>query len=97
MTIMSEIQRCLQPGGFLLARVNSIGDIHHGANGHPEVEPGLYIVDGELKRFFDREAVERLIGKGWKTHFLGELTVDRYNSPKVLWEAVLEKQPVSVT
>ncbi len=89
--IMAEIRRCLEPGGFLLVRVNSTGDIHHGADGHPEVEPGLHNVKGELKRFFDREAVERLVGNGWAVHGLEEMTVDRYVSPKVVWEAVLEK------
>ena len=91
--IMTEIRRCLAPGGFLLVRVNSTGDIHYGATGHPEVEPGLYRVDGEFKRFFDREAVERLIGGDWNVHGLEELTVHRYDSPKVVWEVVLEKLP----
>jgi SAM-dependent methyltransferase len=90
--IMAEIRRCLKPGGFLLLRVNSTGDVHHGAVGHPEVEPGLYNVDGELKRFFDRNAVERLVGSDWMVHGLEEMTVDRYASPKVLWEVVLEKR-----
>jgi hypothetical protein len=49
-------------------------------------------VDGELKRFFDRKAVERLVGSGWAVHGLEEMTVDRYASPKVLWEVVLEKR-----
>jgi SAM-dependent methyltransferase len=91
MAIMAEIRRCLQPGGYLLARVNSTGDRHYGAAGHPEVEPGLHNVDGELKRFFNREAVELLIGEGWRVRNLEELTVHRYDSPKVVWEAVLNK------
>ena len=86
-----EIRRCLQPGGYLLGRVNSIRDIHHGAVGHEEVGPRLFRVNGELKRFFDRDDVERLIGPGWIRHGLEELTVDRYASPKVLWEFVVEK------
>jgi SAM-dependent methyltransferase len=91
MSIMDEIRRCLKTGGFLLVRVNSTGDIHYGAAGHPEVESGLYRVDGELKRFFDREAMERLAGEDWQVRSLEELTVHRYDSPKVVWEAVLEK------
>jgi len=90
--ILAEIRRCLAPGGFLLARVNSSGDIHHGAVGHPEVEPGLYRVDGELKRFFDREALDKLIGSEWHVHNREELTVYRYDSPKRLWEIVLQKR-----
>jgi hypothetical protein len=88
---MTEISRCLAPGGYLLGRVNSTRDIHHGAIGHEELEPHLYLVKGELKRFFDRNDLERLIGAGWLRHSLEELTVDRYASPKVLWEFVLEK------
>ena len=90
--IMDELRRCLKAGGFLLARLNSTTDMHHGAVGQQEVEPGLYRVDGKLKRFFDREAVERLIGKEWKVYSLEESTVYRYESPKVLWEVVLEKK-----
>jgi SAM-dependent methyltransferase len=96
MAIMAEIRRCLKPGGYLLVRVNSTGDRHYGADGHPEVEPGLYNVNGELKRFFDREAVGRLIGPEWKVLSREELTVNRYDSPKVVWEVVLERQ-VTIT
>jgi SAM-dependent methyltransferase len=91
MKIMEEIKRCLKTGGFLLMRVNSTGDRHFGAVGHPEVEPDLYLVNGELKRFFDREAVERL-ATGWKVHTIEELTIHRYDSPKVVWEIVVEKE-----
>lgn len=89
--IMEEIRRCLKPGGYLILRVNSTSDIHFGAVGFQEAEPGLFLVNGELKRFFDRSAVERLICSGWQVHGIEELTVDRYRTPKVLWEAVLEK------
>jgi SAM-dependent methyltransferase len=92
MAIMDEIRRCLKAGGYLLARLNSTTDMHHGAAGQQEVEPGLYRVDGKLKRFFDREAVGRLVGKEWKVYSLEESTVCRYESPKVLWEVVLEKR-----
>jgi SAM-dependent methyltransferase len=92
MAIMDEIRRCLKAGGFLLARLNSTTDMHHCAVGQQEIEPGLYCVDGRLKRFFDREAVERLAGMEWKVYFLEESTVCRYESPKVLWEVVLEKR-----
>lgn len=91
MAAMAEINRCLEPGGYLLGRVNSTRDIHHGATGHAEIAPHLFLVNGEQKRFFDHDDLERLIGAGWLRHNLVELTVDRYASPKVLWEFVLEK------
>lgn len=92
MAIMAEIRRCLMPRGVLLMRLNSTRDIHRDAIGQ-EMEPNFFGVDGQLKRFFDREAVGRMIDPGWKIHCLEELTVDRYGVPKVLWEVVLEKQP----
>jgi SAM-dependent methyltransferase len=92
MAIMAEIRRCLKPGGFLLMRVNSTRDIRYDAAGHEEIEPNLFLVNGRLRRFFDREAMERMIGSEWKVHGLEELTVGRYGAQKVLWEAVLEKQ-----
>lgn len=91
MAIMAEIYRCLQPGGYLLARVNSTRDIRHGAVGHEEVAPHLFLKNGELKRFFDRSDLELLIGQNWIPHDLEEITVDRYAFPKVLWEFVVEK------
>lgn len=92
LAIMAEISRCLGPGGYLLLRVNSTRDLLPGAVGHTEVEPNLFEAGGRLKRFFDREAVLRLIGAGWQLHALEELEVGRYRAPKFLWEAVLEKQ-----
>lgn len=89
--IMAEIRRCLEPGGFLLLRVNSIRDMHGGTAGHQELEPNLFLIKGAWKRFFDREALQSLIDTGWKRHTLEEQTVDRYGAPKVLWEALLEK------
>jgi SAM-dependent methyltransferase len=88
--IMAEVRRCLRPGGFLLARVNSTRDFHPGG-GHEEVEPHLFRAQGGLRRFFDRADVERLVGPEWKVRCLEEMTVDRYASPKVVWEFVLEK------
>ena len=90
--IMEEIRRCLRAGGFLLLRVNSARDLHQGAVGNREIEPNLFKMRGGMKRFFDRDAVERLTGPGWKIHSLEELTVDRYGASKILWEAVLIKE-----
>ncbi|MEJ1170269.1 class I SAM-dependent methyltransferase [Variovorax sp. CCNWLW235] len=83
----------LRPGGVLLCRLNSVNDFHHGASGPPpKGEDSFYLVDGVPKRFFDREAVERLFAEGWRMLRLEELTVERYEQPKVLWEAVLERK-----
>jgi SAM-dependent methyltransferase len=87
-----RIHHVLRPGGVLLCRLNSVNDFHHGASGPPpEGKDSFYLVDGVPKRFFDRAAVERLFANGWRTLHLEELTVHRYEEPKVLWEAVLER------
>ena len=92
--IMTEIRRCVQPAGYLLIRVNSNRDIHHGAGDYRELEPNLLLVGGEMvKRFFDRDGVTRLIAGDWITLNIEEMTVNKYTSPKVLWEVVLQRPP----
>jgi SAM-dependent methyltransferase len=86
-----RIRGLLPPGGILLCRLNSTNDHHHGASGHPEIEPHYYSVDGEAKRFFDKGAVQALFAGGWTILYLEEKEVHRYAQPKWLWEAVLEK------
>jgi SAM-dependent methyltransferase len=89
--MMAEIRRCLSPGGILLLRVNSSRDMHRCDTAPPEIEPGLFLMKGQLKRFFDRDALVRLLGTGWQVHGFEELKVDRYGAAKYLWEVVLEK------
>jgi SAM-dependent methyltransferase len=91
LALARRIHRVLRPGGVLLCRLNSVNDFHHGAIGPPpKGEDSFYLVDGVPKRFFDRAAVERLFTEGWRMLHLEERTVERYEQPKVLWEAVLE-------
>jgi len=87
---LTEIRRCLEPGGFLLGRVNSRGDLHPERELPAEIEPGLFRLKGGLKRFFSREDLERLAAD-WQLLSLQELTVERYGSAKVLWEFLLQK------
>jgi SAM-dependent methyltransferase len=88
--LVERIRALLAPAGLLLCRLNSTGDVHYGAVGHPEIEKDYYLVDGRPKRFFDRAAVEALFGTGWRALSLREQTVQRYEQPKVLWEIVAE-------
>lgn len=90
--LVGRIHDVLSPGGLLLCRLNSTEDHHFGASGHPEIEPGYYLVDGQAKRFFDRADVDRLFAVGWNVLCLRhELVVGRYGPPKALWEVGLEK------
>lgn len=89
--IVHQIHRCVKAGGLLFIRLNSTADINHGAEGHPEIEPHFYLVDGEPKRFFDREDVERLFADGWTVRAMEEMTIDTRSRAKVLWEVIVEK------
>lgn len=93
--IVADVRRCMVNGGLLLCRLNSTKDFNHGAAGHQMIEPNYYRVDGrysEKKRFFDRAAVEALFGAGWDFIALEEITIDRYERPKVVWEMALKKR-----
>ncbi|MGZ5205500.1 MAG: class I SAM-dependent methyltransferase [Caldimonas sp.] len=87
-----RIRRRLRPRGLLLCRLNSTGDVHYGATGHPELAENYHLVDGAPKRFFDRPSVLRLFDEGWRLLSLEEQSVDRYEQPKVIWEAILERE-----
>ena len=90
-SIVEEVKRCLKAEGTLLARLNSTGDVNHGAVGHEEIEPGLFLISGEQKRFFNRASIQMLFSTGWNIHRIQEMAVDIYPETKVLWEIVLER------
>ncbi|WP_289298030.1 class I SAM-dependent methyltransferase [uncultured Reyranella sp.] len=89
--LVDRVRDALAPEGVLLCRLNSTNDHHFGASGHPEIEKNFYEVDGAPKRFFDREAIDRLFARGWRALAIGEMVIDRYDHPKSVWEAVLER------
>jgi SAM-dependent methyltransferase len=89
--IFSEIHRVLKTNGLFIARVNSVNDKNWGATGFPEIEPGLYHVNGQVKRFFNRLDVKNLLKKNWELISLNENTIDRYNKSKVVWEFAVRK------
>ncbi|MBS0428571.1 MAG: class I SAM-dependent methyltransferase [Proteobacteria bacterium] len=92
--LVARIRQTLQPGGLLVCRLNSVHDLHHGAQAGTPIDaadPLFVHVDGWDKRFFDRPQVEALFARGWHWHHLEERTVMRYRLPKVLWEAVLTR------
>lgn len=91
--IVSQIREALVPGGVLLCRLNSTRDDHYGATGHPRISEHYYLVHGTPKRFFDREDTCRLFQQGWSFQSLEEHAIHRYDAPKTVWEAVLERLP----
>jgi SAM-dependent methyltransferase len=92
--IVRDIRRCLQPGGLLLARLNSTEDMLHGARGNPHIEHNCYEVRSILKRFFDRQDLDVLFAAGpeWRVHNIEARTAHCYENPKALWEVVVEKR-----
>lgn len=89
--LSESIRRQLRIGGVLLCRLNSTKDVNYGACGHSRVSDNYYLVDGQPKRFFDRQSVEALFASGWRTLGMQEYSVLRYEHPKVVWEVVLER------
>ena len=89
--IMSEIERILAPKGFLLARVNSIHDVNHGAGEGEKIEDNFYFVKGYNKRFFTVEDAERffsIVGKAT----VREEDMLRFNKAKKVVEVQVEKE-----
>lgn len=89
--LVGRIRQVLTPSGVLLCRLNSTNDHHFGASGHTAIGENFYRVDGQPKRFFDRAGVERLFAQGWRALGLEERVIDRYEHPKSVWQAVLER------
>jgi SAM-dependent methyltransferase len=86
--LFERVQQTLLPGGLFVCRLNSTQDINFGAAGHPAVEDNYFLVDGEPKRFFDREAVDAIFRRGWKIISLEHRVTDKYIQQKSLWEIV---------
>ncbi|WP_420476528.1 class I SAM-dependent methyltransferase [Noviherbaspirillum sp. ST9] len=89
--IVREIRRCLAPDGLMLCRLNSTRDVHHGAVGHRKIAHHFFDVRGGCKRFFDASEVDTLFADGWQRVSTAELTIDRYEMPKKVWEVILRK------
>ena len=86
--IEKEIRRCLKNKGVFFVRLNSTNDVYHGAVGHKEIEPNLYLVHGKQKRFFDRDSIDTLFNEAWRFLAIEEMVVGK----KVLWEIILKKR-----
>ena len=89
--IVRDIRRVLKSGGVLLCRVNSTKDVHHGAGRGERIEDNYYYVNGDKKRFFDLSQLEALF-ESWEKLRLREYRLDRFEKPKMLWEAAVRKK-----
>jgi SAM-dependent methyltransferase len=88
--IVNDINRVLTNDGYLLCRLNSTKDFNYGAGQGVLLEENYYFVNGNTKRFFTREQIERLFCS-WDMQYLSEYQMDRYQSPKILWEIAAKK------
>jgi len=84
--IIAEVSRILGGDGKLICRLNSTLDKNWGAIGYPEIEQGLYDVDGIRKRFFSKEDVYKLIKRPFEIVSLKHREIDRYPMTKSVWE-----------
>lgn len=89
--IMQEIERILAPKGCLLARVNSIHDVNHGAGEGEKIEENFFFVKGYNKRFFTVEDAERFFSIVGKPK-VKEEDMARFNQPKKVIEVQVEKE-----
>jgi hypothetical protein len=62
-------------------------DVNFGYGQGVEIKPGLYDLDGHLKRFFDEVDGRRLLASGWEQVALHPFTVTRFGRPKRVWAA----------
>lgn len=88
--IVNEIKRVLKEDGFLLLRVNSVKDTNYGAGKGIIIEKNYYNIDGNLKRFFDKEQLEELF-IDWEVKYINEYEMSRYINSKILWEMAVKK------
>ena len=90
-TIIEEINRILTPNGSLLARVNSVADINHGAGQGEKIEENFYFVEGYNKRFFTIEDARIFFSIIGDVRII-EADMLRYTKPKKVIEIVVKKE-----
>jgi len=91
MSIIKDIQRVLRPSGILLCRVNSINDVNYGIGEGLEIEPNVYDTSSGIKMFFDEQMLREIFAD-WDIINLKEYSVGRFDRPKTLWEAAVQKR-----
>ena len=83
--IIAEISRLLENNGFLLGRVNSVNDINYGAGQGEKIEENFYNVNGDTKRFFDKNHIDFFF-RNWDIRHIEERSMNRYEKKKIVWE-----------
>jgi len=84
--VVAETTRVLKHNGVFICRVNSHKDVNHGAEGFPEIEPGLFAVRGEPKRFFQEHQIQALWSGSYDLGTISLKGIDRYQQTKYVYE-----------
>ncbi|PWQ92196.1 class I SAM-dependent methyltransferase [Leucothrix pacifica] len=84
--IILELSRVLKPQGKMLCRVNSYRDENYGAMGYSAIEPGLYDVNGDQKRFFKKQEIQLLWSPEFTLDEIAHRAIDRYQKTKYVYE-----------
>lgn len=66
-------------------------EYNYGAIGHPQIVENYYLVNGEPKRFFDRDAVTALFSHGWQPIAIEEKIIYKYALPKSVWKVIVSR------
>jgi SAM-dependent methyltransferase len=88
--IINDIERVLSNGGYLLCRVNSTRDTHHGTGEGLQLEEDYYEMKGREKRFFSQDRLKELF-INWHISYMGEYSLIRFGKEKMLWEVAARK------
>ena len=81
--IVAEVSRVLRPGGWLIARVNRVGDVHFDYGVGREVEPEYFEVHpGHFKRFFTASSLRRLLMPSFNIDRIDERASWRWGKEK---------------
>ena len=89
--ILADVRRCLQPGGHLLARLNSTRDPNYQAAEKLQLENNFYLTSGIPRRLFDHHDVKALFKEGWELLATEERITQRYGGQKLAWELAAKK------
>lgn len=90
---VAEVARVLVPNGWLLCRVNAVGDVNFGYGVGEEVEPSLFRQpEGHLKRFFDEEMLHRFLAPCFRLEQVTSRSILQHGIEKQTLECVAHKR-----
>jgi SAM-dependent methyltransferase len=92
--IVAEIQRVLRPGGWLLCRVNRVGDANFEYGAGREIEPDFFEVrPGWFKRFFSEDTLRAALEPHFRVDSIAPRVSTRWGKDKQTLVAKARKSP----